>query len=53
MTQFLEAIPVGVAILDTSGRPYYLNQRATQLLGKDIDPSLTPNQLAQEYQIGV
>lgn len=51
MTQFLEAIPVGVAVVDTSGRPYYFNGRATQLLGKDIDPSLTPNQLAQEYQV--
>ncbi|MBD2532534.1 AAA family ATPase [Nostoc flagelliforme FACHB-838] len=50
-TQFMEAIPVGVAILDTLGRPYYFNQRATQLLGKDIDPSVTPNQIAQEYQI--
>ncbi|WP_347242426.1 AAA family ATPase [Nostoc sp. FACHB-888] len=34
MTQFLEAIPVGIAILDTSGRLYYFNQRATQLLAK-------------------
>ncbi|AUB43086.1 Serine/threonine protein kinase (plasmid) [Nostoc flagelliforme CCNUN1] len=51
MTQFLEAIPVGVAVVDTSGRPYYFNGRATQLLGKDIDPSVTPNQIAQEYQI--
>ncbi|MEG4838293.1 AAA family ATPase [Microcoleus sp. B9-D4] len=51
MTQFLEAIPVGVAVADTSGRPYYFNQRATQLLGKDIDPSVTPHQIAQEYQI--
>ncbi|MBW4427045.1 MAG: AAA family ATPase [Nostoc desertorum CM1-VF14] len=50
-TQFMEAIPVGVAVVDTSGRPYYFNGRATQLLGKDIDPSVTPNQIAQEYQI--
>jgi PAS domain S-box-containing protein len=50
MTQFLEAIPVGIAVVDTAGRPYYFNQRATQLLGKEIDPSLTPDQLAEVYQ---
>ncbi|MBG1245115.1 AAA family ATPase [Nostoc sp. NZL] len=50
MTQFLEAIPVGVAVVDTSGCPYYFNQQATQLLAKDIDPSLTLNQLAEVYQ---
>ncbi|MBD2524691.1 AAA family ATPase [Nostoc sp. FACHB-133] len=50
MTQFLEAIPVGVAVVDTSGHPYYFNQQATQLLAKDIDPSLTLNELTEVYQ---
>lgn len=50
MAQFLEAIPVGISIVDAAGRPYYFNQRATQLLGKGIDPSLTPHQLAEVYQ---
>lgn len=50
MTQFLEAIPVGIAVIDTVGRLYYFNQRATQLLGKGIDPSLAPDQLAEVYQ---
>ncbi|BAY73374.1 serine/threonine protein kinase and signal transduction histidine kinase with GAF and PAS/PAC sensor (plasmid) [Trichormus variabilis NIES-23] len=50
MTQFLEAIPVGVAVVDTSGCPYYFNQQATQLLTKDIDPSLSLNKLAEVYQ---
>lgn len=50
MAQFLEAIPVGISVVDAAGRPYYFNQRATQLLGKGIDPSLTPNQLAEVYQ---
>ncbi|MBD2465518.1 AAA family ATPase [Oscillatoria sp. FACHB-1407] len=50
MAQFLEAIPVGISIVDGAGRPYYFNQRATQLLGKGIDPSLIPNQLAEVYQ---
>ncbi|HEY9650076.1 MAG TPA: AAA family ATPase [Coleofasciculaceae cyanobacterium] len=50
MAQFLEAIPVGVAVVDKSGHPYYFNQRATQLLAKDIDPSLTLDKLTEVYQ---
>jgi len=43
MTQFLEAIPVGVAVLDATGHPYYVNQRGIQLMGKGVDPSATPD----------
>jgi PAS domain S-box-containing protein len=50
MTQFLEAVPVGIAVMDMAGCPYYFNQRATQLLGKGIAPSVTPDQLAEVYQ---
>ncbi len=51
MTQFLEAIPVGVAVLDATGRPYYANQRAIQLMGKGIDPSIPPDYIAESYQL--
>ncbi len=34
LTQFLEAIPVGVVVLDTNGQTYYSNYQAKQLLGK-------------------
>ncbi len=50
MTQFLEAIPVGIGIVDATGRPYYANQRAIQLLGKGVDPTVDPNQITQAYQ---
>ncbi|MDV2994905.1 MAG: Serine/threonine-protein kinase PknD [Chroococcidiopsis sp. SAG 2025] len=50
MKQFLEAVPVGIGVLNAAGRPYYFNQQATQLLGKGIDPSLTPDRLAEVYQ---
>ncbi|MBD2214470.1 AAA family ATPase [Calothrix sp. FACHB-156] len=50
MTQFLEAIPVCVAVVDKWGHPYYFNGRATQLLAKDIDPSVTLDQLTEVYQ---
>jgi PAS domain S-box-containing protein len=50
MAQFLEAVPVGINILDAAGRPYYTNQRGIQLVGKDVDPAVTPEQLAEAYQ---
>ncbi|MEH2320513.1 PAS domain S-box protein [Nostoc sp.] len=53
MTQFLEAISVGVVIVDTEGRPYFVNQRATQLIGKEVVPSVTADQLAETYQVYV
>ncbi|MEH1939785.1 MAG: AAA family ATPase [Nostoc sp.] len=51
MTQFLEAIPIGIGIMDAGGSPYYFNQRAIQLLGKGIDPSVTLDQISEVYQI--
>ncbi|MDF5729492.1 MAG: GAF domain-containing protein, partial [Rhizonema sp. PD38] len=53
MSQFLEAVPVGIGIVDTVGRIYYVNQRAIQLLGKGIDPTVTPEQFAEVYQLYV
>ncbi|HBB34966.1 MAG TPA: hypothetical protein DDZ80_19765 [Cyanobacteria bacterium UBA8803] len=53
LTQFLEAMPVGVAVLDAQGQPYYTNYRAKQLLGKGILPSTTSEKLAEAYQIYV
>ncbi|HEY9605475.1 MAG TPA: AAA family ATPase [Allocoleopsis sp.] len=53
MAQFLEAIPVGIGIVDAAGRPYYANQRGIQLMGKAIDPSVSSDQLAEVYQFYV
>ncbi|PHM08582.1 hypothetical protein CK516_19980 [Nostoc sp. 'Peltigera malacea cyanobiont' DB3992] len=51
MAQFLEAIPIGIGIMDAVGSPYYFNQKAIQLLGKGIDPSITLDQISEVYQI--
>lgn len=51
LTQFLEAVPVGIGVVDATGRPYYFNQQAIQLLGKGIDPTVTPDRLAEVYQV--
>ncbi|MEH1868925.1 MAG: AAA family ATPase [Nostoc sp.] len=53
MAQFLEAIPVGIGIIDAMGRPYYVNQRGIELMGKGVDPAATPEQLSEVYQFYV
>ena len=53
ITQFLEAIPVGIAIVDATGCPYYANQCGNQLLGKETDTSIAPEQLSEAYQLYV
>jgi PAS domain S-box-containing protein len=35
LRQFLEAMPVGIKVLDASGKSYFINQRAQQILGKE------------------
>ncbi|MEG5104803.1 AAA family ATPase, partial [Microcoleus sp. AT13-A5] len=47
LTQFLEAIPVGVSVLDASGKPYYSNRVAIQLLGKGVIPQVTSEQISE------
>ncbi|KAM3090088.1 GAF domain-containing protein, partial [Phormidesmis sp. 146-12] len=51
LTQFFEAVPVGIGVVDATGRPCYSNRRSVQLLGKGIDPAVTPDQFAEVYQI--
>ena len=51
MTQFLEAIPVGIAVVDAVGRPYYANQRGIQLMGKGIDPAVALDEIPEVYQL--
>ncbi|MCT7953117.1 AAA family ATPase [Ancylothrix sp. C2] len=51
LTQFLEAMPVGVFILDSSGKPFYSNRIAQQLVGKGIVPDAGLEELAETYQV--
>ncbi|MGI0481413.1 diguanylate cyclase domain-containing protein [Geminocystis sp. CENA526] len=50
LQQFLEAIPVGVAILDAKGSPYYANQQGKILLGKGVVPNVTSDNISEVYQ---
>ena len=51
LSQFIEAMPVGIAILDANGNPYYVNQTAQNLLGKGIVSEATPELLTEVYQL--
>ncbi|MEG4108435.1 ATP-binding protein [Microcoleus sp. S13_C5] len=51
LTQFLEAMPVGVAIHSPTGQLHYANQTAQQLLGLNIAPESKTEQIAKAYQI--
>ena len=51
LTQLLEAMPVGVFVVDANGQPYYVNSRAQQLLGKGIVTHAKLEQLREIYQI--
>jgi len=50
LTQFLEAIPVGIGILDASGKPYYTNRVAQDLLGKGVIGDARSEQISEVYQ---
>ncbi|WP_448265683.1 PAS domain-containing protein [Nostoc sp. DSM 114159] len=51
INQFLEAVPVGIGVLDATGRPYYVNQQGIDLMGKGVDPNATSDRLAEVYQV--
>lgn len=50
LSQFLEAVPVGVAVIDKRGKSHYLNQRAQELLAKGLVPDLNYDKIAETYQ---
>src|SRR5262249_27985087 len=37
--QFLEAVPLGIFVLDKDGKPLYAHQKAPELLGRGVLPS--------------
>ncbi|MEG3959683.1 adenylate/guanylate cyclase domain-containing protein [Microcoleus sp. herbarium2] len=51
LAQFLEAIPIGVAVLDSQGRPYYINRAGQQLLGQGVLHLNSVEDFSESYQI--
>ncbi len=50
LTQFLEAMPVGVFIIDAEGEPYYTNQIGQQILGQGAIAEISAEKLSEVYQ---
>lgn len=46
---FLDAVPVGLFVVDPKGRPFYVNRTSRELLGRGIDGAVVPGSLAQVY----
>lgn len=51
ITQFLEALPIGVAVHDLFGQVIYANPAAKQILDIDMLPDTTIEQLTETYQV--
>lgn len=50
LQQFLEAVPVGIGVLDRHGHPFYTNQRAQELLGQGTRPDASAAEIADVYR---
>ena len=50
LLRFLDALPVGVFVVEPDGRPFYANRSAIEMLGKGIMPDATTGQLAEVYR---
>lgn len=51
--QFIEAVPVGLFIVDKTGSPYYANQTAKKILGRGIAPGASPEEMVDIYKLFV
>lgn len=49
LNQYLNALPVGVFVADSQGRPHYANNVAQNILGKGIAPDADKETLAEVY----
>lgn len=55
LAQLLEAVPVGIFVIDAQRNPYYANQKAQEILGKGIVTSNNSrpfNEIYQAYKAG-
>ncbi|MBE9129679.1 MULTISPECIES: ATP-binding protein [unclassified Coleofasciculus] len=51
LVQFLEAVPVGVVVLDKRGKLYFMNKKAKDIFGKGIDTKTPIEELSAVYRI--
>lgn len=51
LIQFLEAMPVGVGVLNAEGKVYYINKKAKEIFSKEILSDIPTEQLSEVYQL--
>ncbi|MGB3513913.1 MAG: adenylate/guanylate cyclase domain-containing protein [Microcoleaceae cyanobacterium] len=51
LTQFLEAMPIGVSVHDVTGKLTYANQKAKELLKLDVLPDSKISQLSDTFRV--
>ncbi|MDJ0796910.1 MAG: AAA family ATPase [Calothrix sp. MO_167.B12] len=50
LSQFLDAVPVGIFVVDSRGKSHYANKTAQKILGKDIVSNMSLDKLPEFYQ---
>lgn len=50
LAQFLDAVPVGVFVVDAGGKPYYANKMAQQILGQAVTRETNTAAFSEMYQ---
>jgi len=51
LKQYLEAMPIGIAVIEKNGQLYYTNQKAEHILGKRILSDQKITEIASNYNI--
>lgn len=51
LTQFLDAVPIGVFVVDATGAPYYANPGAQEILGLTLNAPQNIEALTDIYQV--
>jgi diguanylate cyclase (GGDEF)-like protein/PAS domain S-box-containing protein len=49
--QFLNALPVGVYVMDAGGNPYFTNKAGERILGRGLFKQLKPSEMSEAYDL--
>jgi class 3 adenylate cyclase/PAS domain-containing protein len=50
LTQFLEAVPVGITVVDTGGNAYFFNEKAKQILAPHLSRNASVSEIDLAYR---
>ncbi|MGB3262723.1 MAG: adenylate/guanylate cyclase domain-containing protein [Microcoleus sp.] len=51
LMQFLEAMPIGVGVLNADGKVYYINKKAKEIFDKEVVSEISAEKLSEVYQV--